>query len=77
MKPERENSFVDLLDHILNKGLILNADLIISVAGVPLIGINLRAAIASMETMIDYGMMEAWDQSMRYEKEREVKMLAV
>ncbi|MDP2844834.1 MAG: gas vesicle protein GvpJ [Candidatus Methanoperedens sp.] len=65
MKPERENNFVDLLDRLLNKGIILNADLIISVAGVPLIGISLKAALASIETMLDYGMMEAWDKSTR------------
>ncbi len=71
MKPERENILVDLLDRLLNKGIILNADLIISVAGVPLIGINLKAALASIETMLDYGMMEAWDESTRewYKKE--------
>lgn len=62
MKPERDNSFVDLLDRCLNKGIILNADVIISVAGVPLIGISLKAAIASIETMLDYGMMEAWNE---------------
>ena len=61
MKPKRENDLVDLLDRLVNKGLILNADLIISVAGIPLIGINLKAALASIETMLDYGMMEAWD----------------
>jgi len=65
MKPERENNFVELLDRLLNKGLILNADVIISVAGVPLIGISLKAALASIETMLDYGMMEAWDKSTR------------
>lgn len=65
MKPERENTLVDMLDRLLNKGIILNADLIISVAGVPLIGINLKAALASIETMLDYGMMEAWDESTR------------
>ncbi len=71
MKPERENNFVDLLDRLLDKGIILNADLIISVAGVPLIGINLKAALAGIETMLDYGMMEAWDESTRewYKKE--------
>lgn len=65
MKPQRENALVDLLDRLLNKGLVLNADVIISVAGVPLIGINLKAAIAGIETMLDYGMMEAWDKSTR------------
>ncbi len=74
MKPERENNLVELLDRCLNKGIILNADVIISVAGVPLIGISLKAALASIETMLDYGMMEAWDKSTRewYAKESEM-----
>ncbi len=65
MDPERGNNLVDLLDRCLNKGIILNADVIISVAGVPLIGISLKAAIAGIETMLDYGMMEAWDTGTR------------
>lgn len=71
MKPTRECEFVDLLDKLLDRGLVLNADLIISVAGLPLIGVNLKAALAGMETMLEYGMMEAWDQRTRewYAKE--------
>jgi len=65
IKPQRENGVVELLDKILDKGVILNADLIISVAGIPLIGVALKAAIASIETMLNYGMMEAWDKSTR------------
>lgn len=73
MKPTKdiECALVDVLDRILDKGVILNADVIIHVAGIPLIGINLRAALAGIETMLDYGMMEAWDASIRewYAKE--------
>jgi len=73
MEPTRdvECTLVDIIDRILDKGVILNADVIISVAGIPLIGINLRAALAGIETMLDYGMMEAWDESTRkyYAKE--------
>jgi hypothetical protein len=65
MEAERENDLVDLLDKLLNRGLILNADIIISVAGIPLIGVSLKAAIAGIETMLEYGMMEAWDQRTR------------
>lgn len=65
MNPERDSSLVEILDRLLNKGAILNADLIISVAGIPLIGLNLRAALASMETMLEYGIMEDWDKSSR------------
>ena len=65
MEPTRNSALVDLIDRILVKGVILQADLIISVSGVPLIGINLKAAIAGMATMLDYGMMEAWDEKIR------------
>ena len=65
MEPTRNNAFVDLLDRMLVKGVILHADLVISVSGVPLIGVNLKAAIAGMTTMLDYGMMEAWDEKIR------------
>ena len=65
MEPTRNNALVDLLDRMLVKGVILHADLVISVSGVPLIGVNLKAAIAGMTTMLDYGMMEAWDEKIR------------
>jgi len=53
------------LDLILAKGVILHADIIISVAEIPLVGISLRAAIAGMKTMIEYGIMEEWDAKIR------------
>lgn len=67
MEPTRNShaTLVDLLDRVLDKGLIIHADLIISLAGVPLIGINLRTALAGMETMIQYGIMEEWDKCTR------------
>lgn len=51
---------VELIDRILEKGAILNADLIITVADVPLLAANLRLALASVETMIKYGVMNDW-----------------
>ena len=67
MEPTRDThaTLVDLLDRVLDKGLVINADLIVSLAGIPLIGINLRAALAGMETMIQYGVMRAWDERTR------------
>ncbi|MCK4263572.1 MAG: gas vesicle protein, partial [Candidatus Aminicenantes bacterium] len=45
MEPERDwkgrATLVDLLDRIFDKGVVLYADVIISVAGIPLIGVNL------------------------------------
>ena len=67
MEPSRDThaTLVDLLDRILDKGLVINADIIISVAGIPLLGVNLRAALAGMETMLKYGVMQAWDEKTR------------
>jgi ribosomal protein L37E len=56
---------VDLLDRILDRGLILNTDLIIHVAGIPLLGINLKACLAGMETMLKYGIWRDWDEAQR------------
>ncbi|MBI4299028.1 MAG: gas vesicle protein [Chloroflexi bacterium] len=58
-------TLVDLLDRVLDRGLVINADIIISLAGVPLIGINLRAALAGMDTMVKYGVMREWDEAIR------------
>ena len=56
---------MDLLDRVLDKGLMLDADLIIHVAGIPLLGVKLRAALAGMETMLKYGIWEDWDEAQR------------
>jgi len=60
MEPTREGpgALADVLDRLLNKGIVLNLDLVIGVANIPLIGINIRAAVAAVETMIEYGFME-------------------
>jgi hypothetical protein len=58
-------TLVDLIDRVLDRGIVINIDLIISLAGVPLIGINLRAAIAGIETMINHGIMKDWDEATR------------
>ena len=60
MRPTRrdDDAVVDLLDVILRDGVVLQADVIITVADVPLVGISLRAAIAGMATMSEYGLLQ-------------------
>ncbi len=60
-----ECTVTDLLERILDKGLVIHADLIVSLAGVPLVGVTLKAAIAGMETMLKWGMLVDWDEKMR------------
>jgi hypothetical protein len=67
VKPRRtrEDAVVDLVDVILRDGAVVEADAIVSVAGVPLIGLKLRAAVAGMAAMTEYGMFEEWDAARR------------
>ena len=46
----------DLIDLILDKGLIINADIKIDLAGTEILGIKLRAALASFETAAKFGL---------------------
>lgn len=45
-----------VVETLLDKGLVLNADIMVSVAGVELLGIRIRAALASFETAARYGL---------------------
>lgn len=60
MKYQNNIGIVELIDRTLNKGVILNADLIITVADIPLLAANLKLALASVETMLKYGVMNDW-----------------
>ncbi|MBI2869639.1 MAG: gas vesicle protein [Chloroflexi bacterium] len=67
MIPSRDTqaTLVDLLDRVLDKGLVLDADIIIGLSGVPLLGIKLRAALAGVETMLRYGLWSDWAEAQR------------
>ena len=71
LKMRQNNSIgiVELIDRTLNKGVILIADLIVTVADVPLLAANLRLALASVETMLKYGMMSDWLTAVSLDKE--------
>ncbi|MHB8126378.1 MAG: gas vesicle protein [Desulfitobacteriaceae bacterium] len=51
-----DNTLAALVDRLLDKGLVINADILVSVAGVELLGIKIRAALASFETAAHYGL---------------------
>ena len=58
-------TLVDLLDRVLDRGLFLRADLVVCMAGIPLIGVSLSVTLAGTETMLKYGVMTDWDQEIR------------
>ena len=82
MQPIRDGNgggtLVDVIDRILDKGLVINADIVVSIVGVELLGIKVRAALASFETAAKYGLefpsgtnynSKAWE-AVRVEKEQ-------
>lgn len=50
------STLADVIDRVLDKGLVINADICVSVAGVELLGVKIRAALASFETAAKYGL---------------------
>ncbi|MDD3051591.1 MAG: gas vesicle protein [Candidatus Cloacimonetes bacterium] len=46
----------DVIDRILDKGLVLNADISVSIAGTELLGVKITATLASFETAAKYGL---------------------
>lgn len=62
VRPVR-GGLADLLERALDRGLVLHADVLITLSGVPLIALNLRLLLASVETMLRYGVMTDWLQA--------------
>ncbi len=45
-----EVSLLDILDHVLNAGVVVHGSLVISLAGVDLVYVGLNAVLTSVET---------------------------
>ncbi len=55
-KQSTNGGLAGAIDRILDKGLVINADIVVSLAGVELLGIKIRAAVASFDTAARYGL---------------------
>ncbi|WP_135305017.1 gas vesicle protein GvpJ [Haloarcula amylovorans] len=55
--PTRSSAdLADVVELLLDKGLVINADIAVSVGDTELLGIQIRAAVASFETAAQYGL---------------------
>jgi hypothetical protein len=72
MRPGGPATAADIIDRVLDKGLVINADIAVSLAGVELLSIRIRAVLASLESAAKYGLQlpagsnldtEAWKQA--------------
>lgn len=56
-KPTRQQAdLADVLELVLDKGIVVNADIAVTVNETELLGVEIRAAIASFETAAEYGL---------------------
>ncbi len=53
-EPPDEMSLLDVLDHVLNQGVIIRGNLVISLAGVDLVYVGLDVILTSIETALKH-----------------------
>jgi len=52
---QEQVTLIDLVDRVLNKGVTLTGDIVLSVAGVDLVYVGLRVLLASVATLDERG----------------------
>lgn len=52
----RKSDLAEMVEMLLDKGIVVNADVIVSIGDTELLGVHVRAAIASFETAAQYGL---------------------
>ncbi|WP_239643441.1 gas vesicle protein GvpJ [Natronococcus jeotgali] len=56
-QPSRQKAdLAEVVEMLLDKGIVINADIAVSIGDTQLLGVQLRAAIASFETAAKYGL---------------------
>jgi hypothetical protein len=66
-------SLIDLLDRILDKGIVITGDITVTVGRVELLSLKINLVIASLETAKRYGIRLPWEKTTtpsRRQKER-------
>ena len=57
---QQQLTIVDLVDRILDKGVVINGDITVSIVGVDLLSLKINLVIASLETAKRYGIKLPW-----------------
>jgi hypothetical protein len=57
----RDLSLIDLLDRILDKGVVINGDITVTIGKVELLSLKINLVIASLETAKRYGIRLPWE----------------
>ncbi|MCP3032210.1 gas vesicle protein [Halobacillus sp. A1] len=67
----KEIGLIDILDTVLDKGVAIKGDLIISIAGIDLVYLDLRVLISAVETLVQSNMDSDSLTSKRFDQEKE------
>lgn len=51
-----QRDLADMVEMLLDKGVVINADIAVTVGETELLGVHVRAALASFETAAEYGL---------------------
>jgi hypothetical protein len=62
---QEEVSLLEVLDHVLNAGVVIQGSVVISVAGVDLIYLGLNAVLTSVETALKHVRADLERQKLR------------
>ena len=62
---QEEVSLLEVLDHVLNAGVVIQGSIVISVAGVDLIYLGLNAVLTSVETALKHVRADLERQKLR------------
>ncbi|MFC4558043.1 gas vesicle protein [Virgibacillus kekensis] len=65
----KDVALIDVLDAVLDKGVAIKGDLIISIAGIDLVYLDLRVLISSVETLMEAKQREISSEKLDEEKE--------
>ncbi|MDE1853670.1 MAG: gas vesicle protein [Thaumarchaeota archaeon] len=60
----RDLTLIDLLDRILDKGVIINGDITVSIGKVELLSLKINLVIASLDTAKRYGLKLPWEKGL-------------
>jgi hypothetical protein len=64
----RDLSLVDLLDRILEKGVVITGDITVNIGTVELLSLKINLVIASLETAKRYGLKLPWEKELMAER---------
>lgn len=67
----KEIGLIDILDTVLDKGVAIKGDLIISIAGIDLVYLDLRVLVSAVETLVQSNMKSEEISSQYFDQEKE------